>query len=273
MDETDAMVSDTATEKPLKKEGDTVGTTERAIRLLQFIAESGDFSLKSAAHALNLPPSTVHRMLQLLNKLDLVARYDKQTYRIGREFYRMGSLAAGKFDLNAAAHPQLKEIFSRFQETCSFALYLPSTRRGMIVETLTTPHPLQYRIDPFIPWSLVWGALGRTMLAYLPDEDIRAALSEAEPSPATGQPAPTLESLAEELAAIRANGYYVSINQNVKGATGTAAAVLGTDGRLIGSLGLTIPVARYDPNRQPEISNVILEQARALSAALGHGGH
>jgi len=261
-----------ATDKRTGKSEDMVGTAERIIRLLQFVAERGQFSLKDVSAALRLPPSTVHRMLQLLMRFDLVDRDDQLNYRVSREYYRIGSLAVDKFDLNTAARPHLEEMSRRTNETVSFALYLPKQRLGMIVDTIPTKYPLQYWIEPFTTWSLAWGSLGRAMLAYLPDEDVTAILESAPPSPATGQPVPTKESLATEFAGIRALGHYVSINQNVLGATGTAAVVLGLGGQVIGSIGVTIPVARYRPEAQPEVSEMVTRHARELSASLGYKG-
>ena len=254
------------------EEKQTFGTVSRVIRLLQLVAEMGSFSLKDMAQRLELPPSTAHRLLQLLVQFDIIERTERQTYKVSREFFRMGSLAAKQFDLNAAAHSYLLEIGAEFGETCSLALYLPVERRGMIVDTVRTLNPLRYHVDEFVPWPLVWGALGRTMMAYLPDEAVTAILADSEPSPALNQPPPTKEGLAVELAGIRELGYYVSINQNVMGATGTAAPVFGAGGRLIGSLGITVPVARYKPEMQSALSASVAKQAEALSRALGYRG-
>ncbi|CAN5560546.1 IclR family transcriptional regulator [soil metagenome] len=267
-----ANKADAEVDAPSKKSDDVVGTVERVIRLLQFVAEEGQFNLKDAAAALSLPPSTTHRLLQLLVRMDLVQRDEQQNYKISREYYRIGSLASRRFDINSAAHPHLAEMSELYDETASFALYMPATHQGMIVETIATRHPLQHRIDLYANWQLTWGSLGRAMLAYLPDPEVEAVLANASPSPATGQPVPTMQSLAAELAGIRALGHYVSINQNVLGATGTAAVVLGLDGRVIGSIGITIPVARYKPESQPEISALVMRHAQALSASLGYNG-
>jgi DNA-binding IclR family transcriptional regulator len=267
-----AKTAEAAADAPRKKSDDVIGTVERVIRLLQFVAEEGQFNLKDAAAALSLPPSTTHRLLQLLVRMDLVQRDEQQNYKISREYYRIGSLASRRFDINSAAHPHLAEMIEQYNETCSFALYMPATHQGMIVETIPTSHALQHRIDLYANWQLTWGSLGRAMLAYLPEPEIEAVLANASPSPATGQAVPTMQSLAAELAGIRALGHYVSINQNVLGATGTAAVVLGLDGRVVGSIGITIPVARYKPEVQPEISAMVMEHAQALSAALGYNG-
>lgn len=256
----------------LQEEKQTPGTVSRVIRLLQLVAEMGTFSLKDMAQALQLPPSTAHRLLQLFVQFDIIERTERQTYKIGREYYRMGSLAARRFDLNAAAHSYLVEIAEEFGETCSFALYLPVDRKGMIVDTISTRHPLRHHLNPFVPWPLVWGALGRTMMAYLPDEDVAAVLAQSDPSPALNQPPPTKESLAIEFAGIRVLGHYVSVNQNVMGATGTAAPVFGAGGKLVGSLGITIPVARYKPEMQPALSASVVKHAGALSTALCYRG-
>ncbi|MFO7278468.1 MAG: IclR family transcriptional regulator [Pseudomonadota bacterium] len=248
----------------------TPGTVERVIRLLQFVAERGSFNVKDAVTALRLPTSTVHRLLLQLAQMGLVERESYQGYRVSRELYRLSGLVMQRFDLHGVAHSHLVELVREFDETCSFAVYLPSTHSGMIVETVLTSHPLQFRLEPFVSWPLTWGSLGRVMLAHLPEEDVREALKGAMPSPATGAPPPTVESIAGELAQIREVGYYVARNHNVAGAVGTSAAVLGAGGKLVGAIGMTIPVARYREELQPEISARIRHHAQMLSASLGY---
>jgi DNA-binding IclR family transcriptional regulator len=254
-----------------KAAGDgAVGTGERIIRLLRFVAEHPRFSLKDATAAIDLPVSTVHRMLQLLIRQDLVRREGPQDYRISREYYRLGGLAMQGFDLNGAAREHLAQLAGRYDETCAFAIYLPADHRLTIVDMVSTSHPVQYRIDLFTPRTLDWGTFGRTILAHLPDADARAALADAAPSLVDGSPAPTLESLAGEMAQIRAEGCYVGVNQPALGTVGIAAPVLGAGGRVVGALGMTIPSMRFQAQLQPEVTQAIKQQAGELSATLGY---
>lgn len=265
-----ADASDAADGTSRKKSEDLGGTVQRVIRLLQFVAEEGRFNLKDASSVIGLPSSTVHRLLQFLIRYDLIQRDTNQTYRISREYFRLGSLAVRKFELNEVGHDHLVELAARFGETCSFAIYLPTRGEGMVVDTVPSSHPLQYIIEPFTPWTLAWGSLGRAMLAYLPDDEIASILAAAPSSQTTKQPAPSKESMSAELAGIRALGYYTSVSQRIPGATGTAAPVLGFESRPIGSIGITIPLIRYRPEMQAEITSEVVRHARELSAALGH---
>lgn len=264
------MSQNAKADRPKERTDDLGGTVLRVVRLLQFVAEEGRFNLKEASSRIGLPSSTVHRLLQILVGADLVERDDSQTYRLGREYFRLGSLAIRKFDIDQAAHVHLVELVERFGETCSFAVYLQKRRMGMIVDTVPSPHPFQFVIEPFEPWTLAWGSLGRTMLAHLPDEVVAAILAAAPPSPVSGAPAPSKESLSAEFAGIRALGYYTSVSQRTPDSTGTASPVLGSGGRLIGSLGITFPLSRYRPEQQGEVNAEISGRARALSLSLGY---
>lgn len=249
---------------------DLSGTTSRIIRALEAVAEKGDFRLKDIAEKIDLPTSTVHRILQTFTALNLIEKTDTQYYTLGIDFFRISSLVQQKFKLQNIARDQLLDMAEHSGETCSFALYMRATRTGMIVDTIPTNHPLRYHIEPFTHWPLAWGSLGRSMLAYLPAEDVEAVLAAARASPATRQPVPKMADLSAELAETRLSGHYVSINQVEPGATGTAAAVLGPRGALVGSLGIAIPVQRYSPDMQAGLSEVVMRNARSLSASLGY---
>ena len=76
------------------------GAGARVVRLLQCVAEAGDeFTVTSLAQRLSLAPSTVHRLLQSLVSTDMIERAGADSYRPGRELFRMASLLVQRFDI------------------------------------------------------------------------------------------------------------------------------------------------------------------------------
>ena len=111
------------------------GTGPRLIVLLRLIAEEArSFSLKEISERADLPPSTAHRLLQVLTRSGLVERGPHQTYGPGRELYRMASLLRGRFDLSRTARPFLERLWSQWQETAVLCLYNPTSRTGTVVD-------------------------------------------------------------------------------------------------------------------------------------------
>ena len=151
----------------------SLGTVARAVAVMRALAEAqSDQSIKSLAARLKLPASTVHRLLHLLMEAGIAEQTDRSSYRAGAEFYRLGSLIVGKTRITEIALPFMREVVEHCDEFCMLCLYLPAERAVMVVELVSSSHPLRYFRDKFMPTPLAWGATGRSILAYLSDEEI-----------------------------------------------------------------------------------------------------
>lgn len=249
------------------------GAGARLVRTLQCIAEGErEFSLKTLAERLNLPASTVHRLLQLLVRTGMVERAGSQAYRAGRELFRMSSLVIQKFDVRNVARPLLRELWTQWQETCVFCLYRPADRTAMVAEVIPSPHALQLVMEPMANISLAWGSLGRSILAQLPREDIEAVLAEMRRGPLTGRTPPSRTRLREELNHIRRVGYAIYEDRSRADIAGVAAPVFGPAGEVAGCIGIVMPASRFEPSDRSEMSTTVALRAQRISAALG-GGH
>lgn len=257
--------------EPMSPKPQTSGAGPRFVKLLQAIAE-GDraFSLKDLSARLGLPQSTVHRLLQPLVAADLIARVDERGYRMGPELFRLASLTLAKFDIAGAARPILHALWSQYRESCSLCLYMAASRSGVVVETLRTPHPLQYVIEPHTPVSLAWGSLGRAILAFLDEAVIEQVIEAAPPGQISGLPPPTPAELAAELKGVRAAGYAIYEDKRFPDLAGVAAPVFGPDGQVAASIGVTMPGARFAGVDKRGLARNVAAQASRLSAAIGY---
>jgi DNA-binding IclR family transcriptional regulator len=253
---------------------DARGSGARTILVLQCISEGEpEFTLKSVADKLDLAPSTVHRLLQVLASADIVERTPAQTYRIGREFFRIASLVAAKYDTGRIARPFLRKLWNEWQETCAFGAYKPATHSVLIVEVIDTPHPLQYVVEPMTDLSLVWGSLGRSILAFLPDEEFEEAYSAVSRGPLSGRPPPARGKLREELQAVKKRGFAVFEDRAFIDVAGVAAPVFDASGNISGAVGVLMPITRFDGYSLKKMGASVVEQARLLSAEFKRRTH
>ncbi len=249
------------------------GAAARIVNLLQCVAEeSPEFTLKELAERLGLPQSTVHRLLQVLVKADMIERTNEQAYRVGTELFRVASLIHQKFDVQRVAHPYLRALWKQWGETCSFCLYKPSSKTAMVADTIRSPHVLQYALEPFTELSLAWGSMGRVILAHLSDEDVDAVLAESPRGTITGRRLPARTKLREELQLIRQRGYAVYEDHEFADVAGISAPLFGANGQVLGCLSVTMPGSRFSASKSDTLCNAVLAAARKLSATLGFSG-
>ncbi|MBO9580401.1 MAG: IclR family transcriptional regulator [Sphingobium sp.] len=249
-------------------EGRDRGSGLRTIALLKLVAEcEGPFTLGELASKALLPPSSVHRLLQPLVREGLVERAAGQSYQAGSEFLRIASLVIRHVDVGRLARPILQRLWEQWEETSSLCLYKPDTQRAIVVETIQTPHPLRFVIEPFSELSLSWGSLGRSILAFLPPDDATSALRRIGPGPLSGLPPPEdMETIVQD---IRTWGFAHYRDETID-AAGVAAPVFRADGTILGSLGVTAPARRLTADRVSEIADTVMAAAEELSRMLGH---
>jgi DNA-binding IclR family transcriptional regulator len=239
------------------------------VRILQCVAEEqGPFSVRPLANQLKLPPSTVHRLLQQLVMTGMVERADRDAYRPGQELFRMASLLMRRFDVRTVARPLLLELWRQWQETCSICLYAPAERAATVLDTIPSPHPVRYVIEASATLPLAWGSLGRSMLAFLAQEDIDKVIEQSKRGPLSGAPAPPRAELLQQLGRIRRRGYAVYEDRVKLDIAGVAAPVFGSAGTVIGCLGVTMPASRYKARDRARLGAAVAGAAARLTAAL-----
>lgn len=196
--------------------------------------------------------------------------YDPQTrlYSIGTESLRLAALILGRDSWIERCRPLVRDLAARLRETCAFSLYEPQTFTKVMAIVERGPHPLGYDYDVGRRDDLHAGASGKAILAFLPDEEIDALL-RAPLSRATERTIVNPRELRKQIAEIRARGYATSLGERVPGAGfGIGAPVFGPDGRVRGSIVVTIPLFRWRDSRLPSFARAVVECGRALSAAL-----
>ena len=254
-----------------KKSTDT-GTVSRTIAVLRAIAEAeGNVQIKTLSDLLSLPPSTVHRLLDLLAKTGMIMRDESaRSYGVGREFFRLSSLITSRHSLATIAQPLLREVVERCNETAYLGVYLPSERKMMFADNCESSHSLGYRVRKNEPLSLLTGGSGLSILAYLPKEDIDRAYEDSRNDALARKAVPSRKTLESELAKVRVQGYALSFGKRISGAVGIFSPVFDMHGAVIGCLGCTIPEQRYKKSLLPRLFGTICRLSGDLSHALGY---
>ncbi|WP_404478476.1 IclR family transcriptional regulator [Novosphingobium sp. BL-52-GroH] len=246
------------------------GTVHRIIRLIAAIAAARDnVGVGELAQKLSLPIPTIHRLLHLLRS-EGVVEWDARAHRymVGPELHRISAQVTSLTMMNDVAKREIAKLSDQTGETVLFGIYQPGTTAMSFEVRAEGGHPLQYRIQMHVPLSLVWGASGKAILAYLPEPIIERALAQEVDQAQSGMAPPTLEQLLEELERCRQAGFSVSEGEKLAGARGVAAPVFGLNG-VIGSICMTSPKERIPINRVAEFGKLVTDAARALSRSLG----
>lgn len=113
------------------------------MELLEVLKEKNrNFSIAELAEAMDLPPSTVHRILQTFCEKKYVIRDDRShTYRLGPALIPLGKAAARGIRLQDAAHGILAQLAKQTKEDAY--LVIPVGNKGLVIEKVDGPSHLK----------------------------------------------------------------------------------------------------------------------------------
>lgn len=246
------------------------GSVERVLKFLERLAvEEGPIQVSTMAEALQLPPSTVHRLIGKFVEQGLLRRTTgSRHYEIGLEAFRLGAALSRRLNMVELAMPSLQRIMQASGESCALGLYRESDFSMFFAAHVDSPEALRYHVELYKPEPVFWGASGRAILAYVSAPMSIAAL-ESHPVSPTGVLAPGPAELEEQLASIRRLGYSTSTRgERVRDACGIAVPLFSSPDRVIGCLALTIPRFRYREKNERKLALLMKSEGYKLSATL-----
>jgi len=244
----------------------------RTIDVLYCFAEHpGPLTLTEVANLAYIPPSTAHRVLQLLRSRGIVASEGRyRRYSAGSELYRLATLLSAQLPLRDIARPILQRVVNACDETCLLGVLNREPLSVTFVEKVESTKPFRFVPELNRPRSLLWGANGRAILAHLPLADIDTVIASNTEAGADGSLTVERDLLLADLAKIRAAGFAISHGQRTANAVGIAAPFF-SPGGVLGDVAITIPHYRFDPAKRAALGAIVRDAAADISAAFGVG--
>lgn len=203
-------------------DGEPPSILSKAFDLLgAFTTEDRVLSLTELSRRTGWPKPTVHRLLHRLEKLGVVEAHGNG-WRVGIRLLGMAA-AMPVESMHKLAVPHLAQLHAWTKENVHFAALRGS--EVVVLETLFSPStrstagPVANRLPTFAT------ALGRSMLAYLPDEDVDVILVGRLPK-ITPETVTDPVAIRRELATVRRTGVAFQRDQVNLGLGAIAAPVL-----------------------------------------------
>jgi DNA-binding IclR family transcriptional regulator len=238
----------------------------KSINILRaFVDVSPEWGVRDLAKYLKLPPSTLHRFLLQLQEEEIL-EFNPSTYKyvIGMELIRFSSAISSKIDIKTVSRPILQKLVDKHNHTMCLILYLKKEQKIMFLDKISGENPIQYVIDIGVPHAVPYGSSGKSILAFLKQEEIDQIIEKENFS--TNE----VEKLTLELNMIRANGYVTSKGDRIKGSNGIGAPIFDSSGSPIGSIVYSIPITQFNKSEERALANDLVVAANYISRILGY---
>lgn len=207
-----------------------VVSTVKVLRELRRLGDGGA-TQSELVRATGLSKSTMHNLLSTLEEERIVSRDGRtREYRLGPALITLGAAASGQTRLIDIATEQLAPLATELG--LSFAVAQPvGASETVIVERFYPPEGVHVGIRLGSTYGLYDGALGKCLLAALPDAEAERAIGE-RPIPAhTNRTLTRPDALLAEVAEVRRRGWGASV-QELNENNAVAALVRGRNGSL-----------------------------------------
>jgi DNA-binding IclR family transcriptional regulator len=225
-------------------EGQTDGTVGKALEVLDMVASFGrPVRFAELLAESSFPKATLYRLIQTLAHQGMLA-FDPErgTYAPGVRLVRLAHAAWAMSSLAPIARPFLDELAAATGET----LHLAQLDNGFVlyVDKRNAARPVEMFAQAGKVGPAYCTGVGKAMLAFLPEDQLAAALARQSFHRHTPQTITTPQELMAELAAIRARGHAFDREEHEPGIICCAAPILTRGGRVLGALSVTSTTAR-----------------------------
>jgi IclR family acetate operon transcriptional repressor len=219
--------------------GGSVQSLERTFELMELLADSGGSQGLSQLSSLSgLPLSTIHRLMGTLLRTGYVRRSGSRQYVLGPRLIRLGEMATAM--LGSWVKPHLAGLVELTGETSNMAVlegdnvvYLAQVPGRHAMRMFTEPGR---RVDPHCT------AVGKAMLAELPEIQARAIVARTGMAAKTATTITDPDLLVAHLAVIRRQGYAIDEGEQEVGVRCVAVAV--PDAPAMAAISVSGPQAR-----------------------------
>jgi DNA-binding IclR family transcriptional regulator len=245
-----------------------IGSLERALLVLDTLAEVPDASVAELAQLLGVAKGSLFRHLKVLEANDYVQQSpETKRYSLGPRLLYLGHAARAQLRLPEVAAPLMTALRDRFNET----VHMGVLSRGEVlhIEVVPSTHPVKMAAEVGDrTWAHVSG-LGKVLLAWGDDDAIALVLRERGLPALTDRTIVDRQSLDVELERVRSRGYAIDDEESARGLRCVAAPVRDGRGAVVGALSLSSPAERLSLEAAEQAAAAVIETADAISRRLG----
>jgi len=245
-----------------------VRSAARVLDVLEHLAGARDgASLSEVCNALSLPKSSTLMLLRTVLARGYVTKDAADRYRLNDSFRTYGFGWGGhRFArLIALSNAVMHELCQAVDETV-----LLGAQEGPVVRTLAkvvAEQVIRYDVALASPSPFYCTAMGRTIMAFSPEETREAMLRMSPRAKVTPYTVTDLKALRAIVSEVRERGYAIVEEEFAVGGTGIAAPIFDGGGAIFAVLDVGCVSKRF-PAKRARIIRELVQAANTLSHLL-----
>ena len=245
---------------------DSVPIIHKMMTILEYLeSEREGATLADLGRALQVPKTTIHRVLKTLGAYQMVLTDRHGRYQLGPRLASLASAVAG-FDLISIRRQTMEELSGELHETSKLTFALKD--EAVVAAVVHSPTGFGIFTQVGRRFPLHAGAASKVLLAQRSDLEIAKLLENGLPS-YTGRTITNPAALRGQIDEIRARGWAEDDEEYLEGIMAVAAPILDASGRVQAALSVTFLAIKSE--RRDAIRARVVEAAARVSRVLGAG--
>jgi DNA-binding IclR family transcriptional regulator len=246
----------------------TVPALDRGLRILALLAQgNGRMRVAEIAETLGLPRSATYELINTLAAHDAIRQFDNGEVGLGQQMLVLGSAYGRGMDFAQIAQSIAETVMQASEETVQIGvldgrsvLYIAKADSRQVVRLVST-------VGARLPAHCT--ALGKVLLAYLPEGELASRLGGAELERLTERSITDAGYLKTHLAQVRKQGFASEECESNIDVACVAAPVLDAHGKNVAAISISVPMGRMSPERMLKMREIVITGAARMSAQLG----
>lgn len=249
-----------------------VETLVKGLEILQvFSVYPKGLKLPEITKLTGLPKATAYRFLQTLLDQNYLHYFPSNgLFRLGPKVMSLGSSALLGFDIAELAQPYLHDLSNKIHENVNLG----------VLDEVDVVYLVRVRVHTIFGMNLTVGsrvaahnsAIGRALLAYLPEDNLRVLIEEMGRDPEVGGKIGSGgENLKRHLSVVRAKGYALTDSELVPGLASIAVPVFDSAGHAEAAINVPVYTRLCSVKKLIEVNlPFLLSTARVISELRGY---
>jgi DNA-binding IclR family transcriptional regulator len=241
---------------------------EKGLDILEYLSwRARPLSQAEIANGIKKSPNEIYRMLVCLEERGYLMREEHSSkYMLSLKMYTLSHRHSPVDEIRHASLYPMQELAIRLKQSCHLGVLYND--QLMVIYQAKSPSPIALSIEEGSLFSLVLTASGRTLLAFLPEDERLNILYRI--SLYKNYTARQKLALLESLEAIRDQGGYVGPSELSKGVTDIVKPIGNEETGVFGSLTVSLLTTEYNEHlTAEEMVTEVQECAKTILNRLG----
>jgi len=240
---------------------------DKALNVLEMIAQAGDTRLSTLAEATGYPPATIHRILGVLVRRRYV-RQDpsNRKYMLSLKCLEISSRVTDNLEIIAAARPIMQKLMEKAGETVNLVCF--EDMEAVYIDQISNTKSLLRmftRVGARVP--LHSSGVGKAFLAGRPPAEVLDYFRSAKKVRYTEKSLVKEDEFLRDLEETRTRGYAVD-REEFEDGVGCIAVVITQKGEVAGAMSISGPSSRLFGASTAQLAAEVVRSAAAVSQRL-----